>query len=635
MRAWAVTAVGLFLAALAVVGAAAAVPIEPPFLAEAVRDGRLPPVAERLPREPAIVALDGPGQSPGRHGGDLRMLMSQPRDTRMMVVYGYARLVGYDPAWRLQPDLLKRLEVTDGRVFTLTLRRGHRWSDGAPFTSEDFRFFWEDIANNEELSPAGPEMFLRVDGEPPRVEIVDEVTVRYSWSKPNPFFLPALAGARPEYIFAPAHYLKPFHPRYTDAEALQAKAKAAGQRNWVALFTQVSRQYRNDNPDLPTLEPWMLQTKPPSSYFIFTRNPYYHRVDPAGRQLPYIDRVTFTMASPGLIPAKAAAGDADLQARGLGFDNITVLKQGEKRNPFKVLLWKNGRGSEVALYPNLNTNDANLGPLIRQADFRRALSLAIDREEINQVVFTGFGRPGNDTVLPESPLFKPEYETKWATFDLAEANRLLDRLGLRERDGSGIRRLPSGARLQIVAETAGEDPTEVAVLQLIQATWRKAGIELLIKTEQREILRNRVFAGEAVLATWSGLENGLAGAESLPLELAPTTQQQLNWPKWGQYFETGGAAGAAADDPAATRLVELARGWLKSLDEAERARLWHEMLTIRADQQFTLGTVRAVPQPVVVHERLRNVPKDGVYNWEPGAYFGVYRPDTFWFEAVK
>ena len=618
----------LFLPGLA----SAAELIEPPFLKPLVEEGKLPPVARRVPSQPSIVKMDEPWQAPGRYGGEIRMLMSQPRDTRMMVVYGYARLVGYDPSWRLVPDILEKLDVIDGRIFTLTLRKGHRWSDGHPFTSEDFRFFWEDDVNNAELSPGGPEAFLRVDGKPPVFEVIDETTVRYTWEKPNPFFLPALAGARPEYIFEPAHYLKQFHPRYAEPAALKQKVGEAGQRNWATLYNLRGRQYRNDNPDLPTLEPWVLQTRPPSSYFVFTRNPYFHRIDARGLQLPYVDKVSLTMVSAGLIPAKAAAGDADLQARGLTFDNIAVLKQGEKSKLFRVHLWKSARGSDLAIYPNLNTTDPDLAPLVRNADFRRALSLAINRDEINQVVFVGFGRPGNDTVLPDSPLFEPEYETRWAKFDLTRANKLLDGVGLDKRDASGIRLRNDGKRLELVVETAGESPTEVAILQLIADSWKKAGIALLIKPEQREILRNRVFSGEAALSVWFGLENGLPNAHSLPLELAPTSQQQLCWPKWGQHYETGGRIGEPPDLEPVQELAKLNEAWLTTIDDGAKRTIWKQMLEIRADQAFSIGTVRLVPQPVVVSARLRNVPTSGVYNWEPGAHFGVYHPDTFWYE---
>lgn len=604
---------------------------EPPVLREKVNTGQLPPLHLRLPQAPMVVRFDRPGTAIGRYGGELRMLMGGAKDTRMMVVYGYARLVGYDSDWNISADLLERIDVREGREFTLYLRPGHKWSDGHPFTAEDFRFYWEDVVNNAELSPGGPPRFLLVNGKPPRFEVIDETTVRYSWDQSNPFFLPALAGARPDYICAPAHYLKAFHPRYADAAEIKKQVDAEGQRGWTARFNKYSHQYQNDNPSLPTLQPWMLETKPPSSRLVFVRNPFYYRVDPDGRQLPYIDQVALTIVSPQLIPAKTAAGDADLQARGLTFENYTVLKQGEQRNPYTVRLWRSARGSEVALYPDLTAADGEWRQLLRQDDFRRALSLAINRREINQVVYYGLAREGNDTVLPESPLFEPEFETRWAQYDLAEANRLLDGLGLTRRNAAGIRLFAGGRPIEIVAETAGEAASQVAVVQLITESWRDIGVKLLVKIEQRDILRNRVFAGSALLSVWSGLENGLPNAETSPQELAPTSQQQLCWPKWGQHFETGGRSGEPVDLESALELQRLNSAWETTLDLAERRQIWQRMLSIRADHAFTLGTVRNVPQPVVISNRLRNVPKDGIYNWEPGAHFGVYRPDTFWF----
>ena len=605
--------------------------IEPPLLAPEVAAGRLPALAERLPRTPAVVALDGPGQSPGDYGGTLRLLMSQPKDTRMMTVYGYARLVGYDPHWNLVPDLVERVEVDNGRVFTLTLRKGHRWSDGHPFTAEDFRFYWEDVANDPKLSPGGPEQVFLVDGAPPRFEVLDETTVRYAWAAPNPAFLPALAGARPQDLYLPAHYLKRFHARYADAASLDQAVAAEGQRNWAALFTKKNHPYQNDNPELPTLQPWALATPPPSSRFVFVRNPYYHRIDTLGHQLPYIDQVAITLASPALIPAKAAAGEADLQARNLAFENYTVLKEGEDRGDYAVRLWQSARGSELALYPNLNASDPVWRAVLQDVRARRALSLAIDRHEINEVLYYGLAREGNDTVLPASPLYRPEYDQRWAAFDLEGANRLLDDIGLTQRNPAGVRLLSDGRPAEIVVETAGEDPLQVAILQLIRDSWAKAGIRLLIKAEQRDVLRNRVFSGLAVMSVWSGLENGLATAETLPNELAPLSQQQLCWPKWGQYVETKGRAGAPAGLPEAAQLLALYETWLHTLDRSEKKDVWQQMLSIRADAVFSIGTVRGVPQPVVIGKHLRNVPQEGIYNWEPGAFFGVYHPDTFWF----
>ncbi len=621
----------LIVAFVLIATTAAADFIETPSLAADVAEGRLPPVAARLPSSPHIVDPTRFGGSNGLHGGTLRLLMSQPKDTRMMVVYGYARLVGYTPDWHLVPDLLAAVEVEEGRIFTFRLRPGHRWSDGQPFTSEDFRFWWEDVAHNADLSPGGLERFLLVDGEAPEVSFPDATTVRYAWRKPNPFFLPALAGARPEYIFLPAHYLKAFHPAYTDMDALKALAKEASVRNWVALFNQKGSPYRNDNPDLPSLEPWVLKTKPPSTRFVFARNPYFHRVDTAGRQLPYIDEVTMAIVSPGLIPAKTAAGDADLQARNLSFENYTVLKQGEARNAFVVRLWRSAQGSAAALFPNLNAVDPVWQTLLRDVRFRRALSLAIDRHEINEVVYYGLALEGNDTVLPESPLYQPFFSEAFAVHNPGAANRLLDDIGLSRR-GGGIRTLADGRPLNIVAETAGEDPTQVAILQLIRDAWQEAGIRLLIKPEQRELMRNRVFVGDTILPVWTGLENALPTAVLSPQELAPTSQQQLCWPKWGQYYETNGRAGEPVDLAPAKELLDLNMAWASTANADRQRAIWQRMLTIRAEQAFSIGTIRGVPQPVVVNALLRNVPAQGLYNWEPGAFFGIYHPDTFWFD---
>ena len=605
-------------------------PVEPPFLEDRVARGGLPAVAERLPKTPSVADLDGAETAPGRYGGRLRILMSRAKDARMMVVYGYARLVTWTPDFRLVPDIAESVEVKDGRVFTIRLREGHRWSDGEPFTAEDFRYWWEDVANDPALSPAGPPIEMKVQGRLPAFEVLDDRTVRYRWDEPNPDFLTALAGARPLCIYRPAHYLKRFHEKYADPVLLARRVADARQRNWAALHNRRDSLYENDNPDMPTLDPWMVQTRPPAQRFVFDRNPYFHRIDGNGRQLPYIDQVIMNIADPKILPAKTGAGEADLQARGLHFSDYTFLKRGAKTHGYRVLLWRTAKGSQVALYPNLNVDDPVWRRLFRDVRVRRALSLAINRHEINQVVYFGLAVEGADTALPRSPLFRPEYRKAWATFDLAQANALLDAAGLTKRDSRGIRLLPDGRTAEIVIETAGEDTEQTDVLELIGDSWLKIGIKLHNRPSQRELFRNRIFAGNTMMAVWTGLENGLPAAEMSPADLAPTSQQQLQWPKWGQYFETAGRVGEPPKDPEAIALLRLYRAWRHTPDIEARRRIWHRMLAIRADQVFTIGVVAGVPQPVVASEKLRNVPAEGIYNWEPGAYFGIWRPDTFW-----
>jgi peptide/nickel transport system substrate-binding protein len=617
------------LALTAFAPAWAADPIDSQALVDDVASGKLPPLAQRLPETPLVT--ERAELTPGQHGGELRFLMARAQDVRMMVVYGYARLVVYTPQLELKPDILESVENDRDRVFTFKLRRGHRWSDGHPFTTEDFRYYWEDVANNKQLAPVGPPKDLMPEGHKPKIEIIDEVTIRYSWDVPNPQFLTKLAGAAPLYIFRPAHYLKNFHVKYAEKARLEEAVRNANVRGWAQLHNRMDNQYRNDNPDLPSLEPWVLKTRPPADRFLFVRNPYFHRVDTAGRQLPYIDRVAASVADGRLIPPKTGAGESDLQARNISFSDFTFLRQAAKRNDFSVHLWNTAKGAHLALYPNLNVTDPAWRALNRDIRFRRALSLAINRHEINQVVYFGLALEGQNTVLPGSPLYKPEYRNAFAKFNKDEAKRLLDDLGLKKRDGRGVRLLPDGRPLEVIIETAGEDTEQTDVLELIHDSWLDVGVKLYSRPLQREVFRNRVFSGQTMMTIWIGLENGIPTADMPPEELAPTSQQHLQWPKWGQFYETGGSSGEAVDDPVALQLAELNKDWLQAGSQEERAAIWHRMLAIHADQIYSIGLIAGVKQPVVVSNRLRNVPAEGIYNFDPGAFFGIYRPDMFWF----
>lgn len=584
-----------------------------------------------LPSEPLVVDLKAAGRLPGKRGGTMRMLMSKEKDVRLLNTWGYARLVGWTSKLELKPDLLKAIEVKDGRIFTMRLRAGHKWSDGAPFTSEDFRYFWEDVASNKELAPAGPPVDLINGGELPKVEIVDPLTVRYTWSKPNSRFLAALAQAREPYIYRPSHYLKQFHTKYADKAALSKRVAEARVQSWARLHNQMDSIDDNDNPALPTLQPWVATTAMPSNRFVFKRNPYFHRVDSAGVQLPYIDAIEVAITDSGLVSAKTAAGDSDLQARGLSFADITVLKANQGKGKYKVVTWPIAKGSHIALYPNLNANDAGWRALVRDVKFRRALSLGVNRGDINKALFFGLAAEGNNTVLKDSPLFKPAYLTTNASYDPKGANALLDELGLKARNGEGTRLMADKRPLEMVVETAGEAKEETDVLQLIAQHYKAIGIKLVVKPSDRTIMRNRAYAGESVMTARSGWDTGIPTPETSPDELAPTRQDNLIWPKWGQYYETNGKVGEAADLPAAQELLKLDAAWSSAKTPAERKAAWEKMLAIHTEQQFIIGTVAGVMQPIAVRTTLKNVPEKGVFSWDPGAQFGMYRMDEFWF----
>ncbi len=622
------------LAAMLVIAATAALANdEVPQLAEAVAAGDLPPMAERLPDNPLVVPFADEGKEPGQYGGSLKLLMGRAKDINQITVYKYARLVGYNPSLELYADILESFEVEEGRIFTLKIRQGHKWSDGHPFTSEDLRYFWEDMVNDADIGERiGVPKDMLVNDVGPQVEIVDELTVRYTWPEPNPAFLPALARPSPLYIYRPAHYMKQFHARYRDIGELNEIVEAEDARDWVAIHTRRQRQRRPENPDLPTLQPWRNTVKPPAQRFIFERNPFYHRVDPAGRQLPYIDRLVVDIASKEVIPAKVGAGESDLQARYLRFDNFTFLKEAEDKHDFNVHLWSTGKGSQIALFPNLNAADPVWSGLMRDVRFRRALSLGIDRDEINETIYFGLATPSANTVMPQSPLYRDEYRDAWTAYDTDLANQLLDEAGLAARDDDGVRLLPDGGRLEITVESAGESTEETDVLELIADHWSRIGVKMFVRASQRDIFRRRAYTGETVMSVFVGFDNAIASGDMSPQEMAPTAQPQLQWPKWGQYFESKGEAGEPPQIPEVAAQMERYKAWLAASTIEERETVWHEMLKTYTDQVFTIGTVNNTRHPVVVSRRLRNVPEEGIYTWEPTAFFGVYRPDTFWID---
>ncbi|MDO1582918.1 ABC transporter substrate-binding protein [Rhizobium oryzicola] len=591
----------------------------------------LPPIDQRLPKVPRVVKLEG-DKAPGRLGGTIRMLIGGQRDIRYMPINGYSRLIGYNPKLELETDILESFEVKEERIFTFRLRDGHRWSDGSEFTTEDFRYVWEDMFLNKKLYKGGIPASLKVDGKAPKFEVLDRLTVRYTWEDPNPDFLADVASPSPTRLMHPAAYLKQFHPKYQTPEKLAELVAKSRVEDWVALHQLKSRVVRPENPALPTLDPWCNRTEPPSGQFIFERNPYFHRVDEKGQQLPYIDRVLLDVSSPGIISAKAGTGESDLQVTNLDFSDYTFLKSAEQRYPITVDLWKRTQGSRMALIPNLNCKDPVWRGLFQDVRVRRALSLAIDRDEINKAVFYGLGQKSGNAILPDSPLYRDEYRLAWADLNLDKANALLDEVGLTKRNWDGIRLLPDGRPMTIIVESSGENAFETDVLELVNDHWLEIGVKIFIHISQRELLRRRIKGGDTIMTVGPGLDNGVPTPDMSPRELAPTSDDQQQWPLWGLYALSNGHDGKPPDLAEAIALQDLMGAWRRAPSSEERTRIWHEMLHIFTDQVFTIGIVNATLQPIVTARSLRNVPQKALYGFDPTAFLGVYMPDTFWLD---
>lgn len=603
--------------------------VETPTLSRTHRN--LPPVAERVPAEPLVVDLAAKDRVAGVHGGDVDTFIGRSKDIRLINVWGYARLVAFDTNLNLVPDILRAVDDEGGRRFTLHLRRGHRWSDGHPFTAEDFRYYFEDVLSNTDLTPT-PDPFMTVDGALPTFEVIDDVTVRYIWAAPNARFLPLLAAARDPFIYRPAHYLKQFHASYGDEAEIAAAVTAARVRSWARLHNDRDDMYNATNPDLPSLQPWVVTAGNSDRRHVMVRNPYFHRVTTGGQQLPYIDKFVMHVVEDGLIATKVQAGEADLQARGLAFADLPVLKRGEATKGYRTRLWPQANASAIALYPNLTAKDRTLRALFRDRRFREALSLGVDRTLVSRVLYFGLAEPSANIILDRAPLFEEGLEGI-TDYDPARANALLDEMGLVERDSGGVRLMPDGRPLELIAETSGENQIEIDALELIKDTWAEIGIRLYARPTQRDVLRNRAMSGDLALGVWLGYDNGLPTAATPPDERTPVSVDFLTGPAWGAYVMSGGTSGEVADYPPAAALLDLQKRWLKSADEADRAAIWAQILRIHAEEVLTIGTVQGVVQPIAVSEKLRNVPEVALYGWDPGANFGLYRPDEFFFEG--
>ena len=623
---------GLLAATTAVPGKLLAESLDSPLLAKRVSDGVLPELQDRLPKNPRVVNLAAMGREPGQHGGRVRMLIGRQKDIRYLPMNSYSRLVGYNSELELIPDILESYDIEEGRIFTFHIREGHRWSDGSELTSDDFQYYWNDVVLNLDILRGGPPTSLKLDGKVAEFEVLDKYTVRYSWDAPMPQFLTQLASPIPLTLLLPAAYMRQFHAKFQSASNLDAFIEQYRVDDWVGLHRKMSRQNRPENPDLPTLEAWRPTTSPPAEQFIFERNPFFHRVDELGKQLPYIDKMVLNVSSAEIIGAKTATGESDLQVTGISLPDYTLIKEAESRFPIKVSLWRTTRGSSVALFPNLNCKDETWRTLFQNAQMRRAMSLAINRREINQVIYYGLANESADTILPESSLFKPEYATAWAAYDPEQANRMLDELGLEQRDDSGIRLLPDGRLANITIESAGESTLETDALELITDHFRDVGIALFIRSSQRDIFRSRVTGGDVMMSVFMGLDNGLPSADMAPSQLAPTMDDQLHWPVWGLHYMSAKMQGSPPDIPEVQQLRQLLDDWMQTTTTEQRAEIWASMLAIHADQVFSIGTVNGSLQPVVRSSRMRNIPDSSLLGFAPTSFLGVHMPDTFWLE---
>jgi peptide/nickel transport system substrate-binding protein len=595
---------------------------EAPTLAALVEAGDLPPVEERLPTEPLVQEVV---DAIGSYGGTLRRGFLGPSDHN-----NYTRVV-YDALVRNSPDgseviphIAKAWEANDDFTqWTVFLREGMKWSDGAPFTADDILFWYEKIALNEALSPNPPLWLRNADGSVATVEKIDDTTVRWTYGQPTTTFLLDLANmdgadrSITNLAFVPAHYLKDFHPDFVDEAELQAKVTERGFQTWTELFAVEAVPHMSGR--RPSTAAWVPDgTTVADEVFVIKRNPYYFAVDAEGNQLPYIDEVRFTFfADTQTLNLAAVGGQFDLQERHIIMSNYPVLMENAETSGYRVLTWPTFGGSDAVLMLNQTyKNDPDIAELLRNKDLRIALSHAIDREAIKELAFLGIGEARQPVPAPHHPYYPgDEHAFKYTEHDVDKANALLDGIGLTERDGDGFRLLPNGARLDLEISVVPAFAAWPDIGQLVVEDWADVGVRAHIEIRERTPHFAMRDSGDLMIEIWNEDTTGFPfsgqpkfDVRSNPsLTLAPLSQQWLN---------TDGAQGVPPA-PELQRLMDI-------IDEARvspperQVELAHELFRIWTDNVWEIGTVGLTPMVqgvVVANLDLRNVPETAGNDW--------------------
>ena len=607
---------------------------ESPALAELVRAGRLPSVDKRLPEQPLVVPVV---ERAGDYGGVWRRAFLGPADAN-----NYVRVV-YDSLFRFSPDgasiepkiALGADPSTDFKSWTLRLRKGSRWSDGAPFTADDILFWYKDVLLNKDLTPSLPGWIRNADGSPALVEKVDETTIRFTYAAPATLFLTAVAnqdGADRTYaMFLPGHYLKKFHPAHAAKEDIDKATQAAGFKTWAELFA--NRNAPPENPERPTMAAWAPATRASDPVFTLRRNPYYVGVDPAGNQLPYIDDVRFTyFADVQALNLAAIAGNFDMQERHINMTNYPVLKEQERTGKYRIITWPTFGGADAVIAFNQTYKaDAEVGKLLANRDFRIALSHAINRDQIRESVFLGLGEARQGVPAPWHPYFPgAEYAQKYTEFKPDVANKLLDGLGLTRKDSAGMRLMPNGkpATVEISVVPAFGAWPDVALL--VAKDWEAVGVKAVVQIRERALHFTMRDNNELMTEVWNEDTSafpftGNAKVDPRNSPILTTGPLNLTW------LKSGGKEGVEPS-PEFKRIMQLV-DTARSVGPAGQIEAAKEIFRIWADNLYEIGTVGLTPMVqgvVVAGAKFRNVPTTLGNDW-PLRSPGNARTEQFFF----
>ena len=587
---------------------------ESPVLAAKVQAGELPPVDERLPEDPFIVGpgvilpeTDLPDWQPGKYGGTLRSahaVANWAPDIFVMMNEPLLSAPGIG-VQGIRGNVVKDFKVeNDNTEITFYLRKGLKWSDGTPVTTEDVRFVWEDIYGNEKLYPNGTPNIFRTGyaptGEPGTLEIIDDFTFKMTFAAPYGGFLRNLTieGWRGyTELLRPSHYLKQFHPTYTDMEKLKPLMEEQKLTDeWWNLFNlKDCTNWEMTNPqcvNYPALNPW-IGVPADQGILKFERNPYYYKVDTEGKELPYIDTIISTqMDNVEMVNVKVVTGDVDFLRESTALVKVPLYKENEDKANIRVVLLDMHVDSS-GLRLNQTFSDTVWQEISGDVRFRKAVSHAINRQELIDSIYFGYASLPMTTVGEEN-----------ATYDLDLANKLLDEMGLDKKNADGIRLRPDGAPLTILLEHGGHAPDLAPVAEIVQTNLRDVGIDMQVKQIDSSLWGQR-WNNNEIQATvmWSHDQGWANDGTSGNVDRAGRL--------WSVWYNTRGKEGV--EPPAwvkkAWELDETRWGTVPGSDEYNR--LWEEGRAWARENLPYINFVEQVKYPMIANKDLRNVASAG------------------------
>jgi ABC-type dipeptide/oligopeptide/nickel transport system permease component/ABC-type transport system substrate-binding protein len=594
---------------------------EAPILAELVKEGKLPPVAERVPAEPVV--MEGV-EGIGKYGGTWLRVANAAPDVRIIGWrIAYPALVRWSPlGYPIVPHVAKSVVPSaDRREWLITLRKGMKWSDGHPFTTDDIMYWWENDATDKTFGGVPP-LWIKAAGKSPRFERLDEQRLKIVFEVPNGLFLETLAIRSFDMVNRPAHYLRQYHPKLGNQELIKQAQESYRMASPRALYDHMKDDF---NPECPRLWPWVYRSYKSTPPQVFVRNPYYFAVDTAGNQLPYLDRLQFEVQDGKMLALSAANGLISMQARHIRYEDYTELMTRREEAGTRILHWYPGCRSVYAINPNLNRRMDPSKPdtkwkaqLLGDKRFRQALSLAINRHEIIKAEFNGQVEPSQVAPGPESPMRHDRVAQAFLEFDPARANALLDELGLTQRDYEGFRTFPDGTRMTFFFDFCNF--TGIGPAQILVDDWGKVGVRIIPRERSRALFYTEKLGNDFDINVWT------SESDYLPLQspryFVPVDGESFYAGGWGRWFQRGGFYGTPdaekgnavvpPKDHPIYRAMQVYDEALKAPTLDEQRRIFNEALDIAAENLWSIGISVSPPQLVVVKNEFRNVPRNAI-----------------------